>query len=112
MSNAEDVRIESLDHLKRLSAKNALECYIALSHWMRSSKVVCFHDPGWWVMHMVDDSEVEHEDDEDLMLSGIGEAIKKGSLYAYVYEYMSKKEVKNLAATQSESAEKEHVQKA
>lgn len=99
MSRAKETKIESLDQLKKLSAENGLDCYIVLNHWMRSSKVVSFQDPGWWVLHMVDDTEVDYEDDEDLMLSHIGEAIKKGALYAYVYEPLSQEELDKILAS-------------
>jgi hypothetical protein len=98
-----DIKIESLDHLRTIcSGENAIECYILIGGFIRSSKVVLFTDPGWWVLHEIDDSEVDYEDDEHLMDTHIGDAIDKGAMYAYVFEHMTKEDVNNLMATRPE----------
>jgi hypothetical protein len=105
MSSAKDIKIESLDHLKRISSKNSIECYIILGSCFRSSKMVLFMDPGWWVLHEIDDTEMDYENDEHLMDTHIGEAIEKGAMYAYVYNYMSEEDVSKLTATQPDPVE-------
>ena len=98
--SAKDIQIRDLDHLKRISSTRGLECYIRLGSCFRSSKVVCFQDPGWWVLHEIDDSEVDYEDDEHLKQdSNIVEALEKGAMYVYVYNYMSEEELDDLMAT-------------
>lgn len=104
MSSAKDIKIESLDHLKRISSKNSIECYIRLGSCFRSSKLVLFTDPGWWVLHEVDDTEMEYESDEHLMDTHIGEAIEKGAMYAYVFEPLTKEKMDNLVAEVVERA--------
>lgn len=103
--SAKDIQIGDLDHLKSICSKNSIECYLRLGSCFRSSKLVLFMDPGWWVLHEIDDSEVEYENDEHLMDTHIGEAIEKGAMYAYVYNYMSEEEIAKLIATRNDATE-------
>lgn len=79
-----DKKIETLEQLKKESSEHGLECYILLSDFVMSSKIVSFNGKGWWVLSCVDDSEVEYEDDEHFRDgSSIPKAIENGALFAH-----------------------------
>jgi len=78
--------IESLESLKRLGSRpEGVECFIMLNSGLRSSKFINMVGNSFYVFNDIDDSE-QYLSEEEIMneqFNLIGEAIKKGALFAY-----------------------------
>ena len=74
---------EQLDELIHSSEDEILDCFVRLNYGLRSSKSIAFDGDSYYIYNEIDDSEniVKHNKLMDSF--PIGEAIKKGALYAY-----------------------------
>ena len=59
------------------------ECFIMLNGGLRSSKSITFDGNSYYIYNEIDDTEETIPHDKLMDSSPIGEAIKKGVLYAY-----------------------------
>lgn len=78
-------KIKNLSHFKRLAYRQGgLDCFIALAGgMMKSSKHIAFDGITYYVFNEIDGTEQKLKKDVELFTrSNIGEALKKGILYA------------------------------
>jgi hypothetical protein len=74
-------KIKSLEQLKQESSEHSLECFIQFGGF-RSSKLILWENPGWWVLNYIDESEQNLSTDSQLAAkTSIVEAIDKGALW-------------------------------
>ena len=80
------MKILSQKQLDRLIEKNpdrSLECFILLNYNLRSSKSITFDGDNYYIYNEIDDTEDIVKHDKLMDSFPIGDAIKKGALYAY-----------------------------
>lgn len=85
---SKDIRVRSLDHLKRLAKKeDGDDFYIRLNGGFRSSKHIHYDGEKFWVINEIDDTEETFTEAEimDESKTNIGVAIDKSALYKMVY---------------------------
>ena len=87
---SKDKRIKSLSELKLYCKEDNCcsesEVYILLHGFLRSSKYIQHYSDGsWWILHQVDDTEVEYKNDKELKKGYplLFEAMDKGCLIKY-----------------------------
>lgn len=74
-------KVKDLNHLKQLVNSNVTDYFISIGGIARSSKFInAGENKDFFVLHLIDDTEEELNEDE-LMNSNIGEAIKNGYFY-------------------------------
>ena len=74
---------EQLDRLISEDSDKSLDCFILLNYGLRSSKSITFDGDSYYIYNEIDDSENIVKHDKLMDSFPIGEAIKKGVLYAY-----------------------------
>ncbi len=80
------MKILSQKQLDRLIEKNSdrsLDCFVLLNYGLRSSKSITYDGNNYYIYNEIDDSENIVKHDKLINSFPIGEAIKKGVLYAY-----------------------------
>ena len=80
------MKILSQKQLDRLIEKNSdrsLDCFVLLNYGLRSSKSITSDGDNYYIYNEIDDTEETIPHDKLMDSSPIGEAIKKGVLYAY-----------------------------
>ena len=85
---SKDIRVRSLDHLKRLAKKeDGDDFYIRLNGGFRSSKHIQYDGEKFWIVNEIDGTEQQLNDAEimDENNTNIGVAIEKKALYKMVY---------------------------
>ena len=81
--------IDQLDFLLEISEQ--VDCFISLNAGIRSSKTIWKEeDDVYGILNEIDNSEVNLTKDElfDTQKTLVGEAMKKGSLFLYDYEFI------------------------
>lgn len=78
-------KIESLEHLKELSAKGPIETFILLNFGLRSSKNISYNSENdtWYIYNYIDDTEQTLRTEELTSETNIIEALEKKALYQY-----------------------------
>ena len=74
---------EQLDSLIEEDPNKALDCFVRLNYGLRSSKSITSDGDSYYIYNEIDDSENIVKHDKLMDSFPIGEAIKKGALYAY-----------------------------
>ena len=74
---------EQLDRLIEEDSDKSLDCFVLLNYGLRSSKSITFDGDSYYIYNEIDDSENIVKHDKLMDSFPIGEAIKKGALYAY-----------------------------
>ena len=74
---------EQLDRLIEEDSDKSLDCFVKLNYGLRSSKSITFDGDSYYIYNEIDDSENIVKHDKLMDSFPIGEAIKKGALYAY-----------------------------
>ena len=80
------MKILSQKQLDRLIDKNpdrSLDCFVLLNYGLRSSKSITFDGDNYHIYNEIGDSENIIKHDKLMNSFPIGDAIKKGTLYAY-----------------------------
>ena len=80
------MKILSQKQLDRLIGKNpdrSLDCFVLLNYGLRSSKSITFDGDNYYIYNEIDDTEDIVKHDKLMDSFPIGDAIKKGALYAY-----------------------------
>ena len=80
------MKILSQKQLDRLIEKNSdksLDCFVLLNYNLRSSKSITFDGDNYYIYNEIDDTEDIVKHDKLMDSFPIGDAIKKGVLYAY-----------------------------
>lgn len=74
---------QQLDKLIEEDSNKSLDCFVRLNYDLRSSKSIAFDGDSYYIYNEIDDSENIIKHNKLMDSFPIGEAIKKGVLYAY-----------------------------
>ena len=74
---------KQLDRLIEKDSDRSLDCFVLLNYGLRSSKSITSDGDNYYIYNEIDDTEDIVKHDKLMVSFPIGDAIKKGALYAY-----------------------------
>lgn len=78
-------RIKSIDELRELSMDKQLDCCISNGVWKSSKSIWYFSDEKKFEIHHEIDDTFEKLDNTEIIDSNVGQSIKEGTFYRYIY---------------------------